>query len=475
MRYLTTAVIILICFFATQSLSGQSFEKIDSLANVLITKYNLPGIGIVGVEKDKVIYIKGFGKANQESDFSDSTRIYIASNTKAFVALAIARLANKRLLNYSDPISRFIDINYFPPQIDASKITIRQLLTHTHGLSNDPLVFRTAYSGEYPQNLQKLLKFCEQRGDTLSHDFHYSNLGYLLAGIIIENICGQNWGDYLYQNIFKPLRLNSTTTYMNFPPELEAKPYGYDSYLPISSKKTENCLHAAGGIYSTLDDIGRWLTLFTDREQNLVDHSIMDDYLSEGAIAGQSMGPFKMDRYNNGWIKGSLMGGELFFHFGSFKGYESMISYRPSINKGVFVFINERYGGQRIAAMLNSYFYMIAEGDPEADDKIGMFFKFIDPLYQKESEKNRPYFTFDRSSDLTGTYYSEAYGQLIVDKNAEGYIFRLGKLQSKAFVGENENSLIIEWTPGITEKFEIIQDEETVSLKYGEYGTFVRM
>ena len=468
-----TFIVLILLFLTFNLVYSQDFKKIDELSKQLMEKYHLPGIAIVGVKNGKIVYKFTSGKANEDYDLSESSRIYIASNTKAFTGLALSKLAYENKINFSDPVSKYIPSSYFPANIEINKITVRQLMQHTHGLSNDPLVFRTAYSGEYPSDLKELLKFTVYRLDSLSNEFHYSNLGYILGGIIIEQVTGKNWREYITDNILKKIGMINSTAHMDFSSEEETLPFKYNSDVHLTSRKSENTLHAAGGIYSTLDNMSKWLALYTFNSPVPIGPKLLKLYLNDRVKVNKSMGPLSMDEYGNGWISGSLMGNKLFFHFGSFYGYESMMSFQPGQNDGVFVFVNEITGGQRIAAMITAYFYLIMSNDTDADSKIKMFTQFIDPLY-KEDNAERKIFTFENSEKITGKYYSPEYGNLIVDKNTSGYTFRIGKLESIAYAGEKENEMIIEFTPGIKEHFFITEDSGKTKLIYGDFGTFLK-
>lgn len=465
-------VLFILCL-TFNSVYSQDFKKLDELSKQLIAKYNLPGIAIVGVKNGTIVYKLAIGKANQNNNYSDLTRIYIASNTKAFTALALNKLAFEKKINLSDPISKYIPASFFPSGIEVDKITIRQCLQHASGLSNDPLVFRTAYSGDYPADLEELLKFTVYRVDTLSHEFKYNNLGYLIGGIIIKRVTGESWREYIKENIFPKIGMDNTTANINFNSNVEVLPFKHNSKDVLSSRKTENTLHAAGGIYATFNDMGKWLSLFTNKNQNFINPELLKKYLNDRTIVNQTMGPFSMNEYGNGWIYGSLLGNKLFYHFGSFYGYESIMSFQPDENTGVFVFVNEITGGQRIAAMLSAYYYLIMSNDPEPDSKIKMFSQFIDPLY-KEKNKEMEIFKYSDSDKLTGVYYSPEYGKMLVDKNTSGFTFRIGKLESIAYAGENENEIIIKWTPGIKEHFKISNKNGKTVLVYGEFGKFIK-
>lgn len=463
--------ICLIILLITNFLYSQNFEKLDSLIMEVLKDYGIKGIGVSYVNHENNITSKGFGSANLNSNFTDSTSIYIASNTKAFTGLAIAHSVREGKMKYEDLISRYIPASYFPKEIDISTISVKDLLAHTHGLSNDALTFRTAYSGAYPYDLRDLLKFTVYRNDDHSKEFRYSNLGYVLSGIILEEVTGKSWKEYFTKVLFKILDLNNTTTYLDFNKDLEAFPFNHHSDQILNSKKSENTLHAAGGIYTTLPDMAKWLFYLTHPDEHK--QKLPENYFySQVELSQGIMGPFISTGYGNGWINGKLYERPVNFHFGSFKGYESMISYAPKSGDGIFVFVNERSGGVRVACMISLYYYLLISDDSDIEMKIKEFKETVDPLYLPE-ESLEVLFKINNQHDLLGIYESEEYGQLLIDKTGEGLVFQLGKLSALAQKGEAENEIIVEWTPGIKEHFfMVINDKGQVDLKYSDFGFF---
>lgn len=478
MKALRTTLILKLVFLYQLGYS-QNYSKIDSIVNYFITTHGIKGIGIVATENGKITYLEAKGIANPNSEFTDSTQVYIASNTKAFIALCIAKMAFSNQLKYSDPITRYIAGKYFTDSIDADNTTIRDLLNHTHGLSNDPLTFRTAYSGEYPADLQQLLKFTVYRDDRLSKKFKYSNLGYLMAGMIIENVSGKKWQEYLETEILSPLGMRATGTAMNFNPDLEILPYTFKNNEPLlKSRKSENTLHAAGGIYSTLPDMGKWLGLFTSGTQQIVNPLIIKQYLNGTASVEEreAGGLVYSKTYGNGWIFGDLMNKKsIYYSFGRFNGYESVMSFDPASKKGVYVYVNERVGGVYVAAVLSSYFYFVSEADPRSDELIDPILGIIKKVYSSPIDQLSKIFHYKDSHDLTGIYKSNEYGTLMLDKTAEGYIFQLGKMRSIGYAGKTENEIIVEWTPGIREHLFILTGDGKIKIQYGDFDIFERL
>ena len=139
------------------------YAAIDSTAKQFFDLNATPGLGIAVVRDTQVIYMRGFGYADVENhrQFTPSTQFYIASTTKSFTGLASAVLAERGVWSLDAPLSRFLPGLTLHAPLTADSITIRSLLTHTHGISNNgPVVIRLAYTGEYADNaeLMSLLK-----------------------------------------------------------------------------------------------------------------------------------------------------------------------------------------------------------------------------------------------------------------------------------------------------------------------------
>ena len=156
------------------------------------------------LQDGSVLYARGIGKADLESgrQVDENTLFYIASSTKSFTGLAIALLEKKGLLRLDDPLSKFLPDLVLQAPLEPRKITLRQLLTHTHGIDNNgPVTFRLAYSGQHTPEL--LIDLLSEHGPaSQGTDFRYTNLGYNVAGLAIDRLTGRSWKDVLAQEIF---------------------------------------------------------------------------------------------------------------------------------------------------------------------------------------------------------------------------------------------------------------------------------
>lgn len=132
----------------------------------------------------------------------------IASVGKLFTGVAVAQLVAKGMLNYDTPIIRYLPD--YPNREVASKITLRELLTHTSGLADifsesapgTPLHHLTDY---YPLFAYKPLLFKPGKG------WSYSNTGFLVASMVVERVSGEDFREYLRTHVFWPAGMTHTS------------------------------------------------------------------------------------------------------------------------------------------------------------------------------------------------------------------------------------------------------------------------
>lgn len=146
-------------------------------------------MSVAVVKDDKAIFVKSYGMANkttgQKAD--NETLFYIASSTKSYMALAAALLDREGKIKLSDPITMYAKGLNFKNAI-PDKVTIRDLLTHTSGLSNDPLTFRMAYSGESdPKEMARVFAEATTYDDAAYGKYKYDNLGYNIYAVLLRN------------------------------------------------------------------------------------------------------------------------------------------------------------------------------------------------------------------------------------------------------------------------------------------------
>jgi D-alanyl-D-alanine carboxypeptidase len=246
--------------------------------------------GVLIARDGQPIFEKAYGLANKSSDTPNNleTKFNLGSINKSFTSVAIAQLAQQGRLSFNDPISKYLP-DYSNKTV-AAKVTIHQLLTHTSGMGmyfNEEFMKRRASL----KTLADLLPLFVN--DALAFEpgakMQYSNAGYVVLGLIIEKLTGQDYFDYVRNRIFKPAGMGNTDSY-----QLEEKvpnlAIGYTNMGPTGrpepGPRQENTPHmtgrgsSAGGGYSTLGDMLKF-------GQALVGHKLLNQKYTDVVLSNQ--------------------------------------------------------------------------------------------------------------------------------------------------------------------------------------------
>ena len=288
----------------------------------------------------KVLLSKGYGMANLEHDVANkpNTKFRLGSITKQFTAVAILQLQEQGKLSVQDSISKYI-----PNSPEAwTKVTIHHLLSHTGGV---PSYTSTPDYVKHMREASKPLDFIE-RFKNKPLDFEpgskhlYSNSGYYLLGVIIEQVSGKSYEAYLRTNVFDKADMQDS---------------GYDWDMKILKNRAAGYQKgkdgfknaefldmgqpfAAGSLYSTVEDLYRWdRALYTE---NILTHKSL-----EGAWTPV------LNNYGYGWSVGKTAGEHrTISHGGGINGFSTMMMRLPDDDAFIAVFANmETQDSGRIA------------------------------------------------------------------------------------------------------------------------------
>src|SRR5262249_28486359 len=143
------------------------------------------------------------------------TAFYIASATKPFFALstlvdeAAGKLDTRTTLSQMFPGTRFAGF-------DAASVTVKDLLVHTSGIDNPPLVWATAYSGVHDARSRLALVAASRPDEKAAHGtFKYTNVGYNIASVWLDRQSSTPWQQRVQRNVLRPLGMRHTAAYIS--------------------------------------------------------------------------------------------------------------------------------------------------------------------------------------------------------------------------------------------------------------------
>ncbi len=223
----------------------------------------LPGV-VVGVVSDQeLIWAKGFGHADVASGrpMELDTRFRMASHSKLFTATAIMQLREQGKLRLDDPVTEYLPwftFRHVAP--DDPPVTIENLLTHSSGLPREASSHWSDLDFPTEAELKDLMP---QRQAAFSPEvrWKYSNLAYTIAGMVVEQVSGMKWADYVQKNIFDPLGMSASSVDRE-DPKLAT---GYGRRMPDGSREVFPFVDARGmaaatGLTSTVGDMAKFVS-----------------------------------------------------------------------------------------------------------------------------------------------------------------------------------------------------------------------
>ncbi|MBB6625142.1 serine hydrolase [Clostridium gasigenes] len=319
--------------------------------------------GTVSVKKqNKILLEKAYGLANFSFNVKNkiNTKHGIASGAKLFTAIAICQLVDSGLLSFDTLLKDCLNIKYLNYD---DRITIKHLLTHSSGIPdyfeeddiNNVNEFSELYQNppmcmlKTPKDHLKLFKNNPMEFEP-GYKFDYTNAGYILLGLIIEEKSGLEFKEYMGKNIINKLKL-SNTGYFSIDKLPEGCSYGYtkdhDGNLKSNIYSIPIVGGPDGGIYINVQDMSKvWNALLNFkllREATTKELLTPHIHCENDCYYGYGIYIIKKE---NEIYKYFLMGGD--------PGAEFMSAVYPQNNVEVIVMCNRDSGANDVAMLVEN-------------------------------------------------------------------------------------------------------------------------
>lgn len=326
-------LLILLIGFSTISNAQKLEKQFDKMLN---EKYlaNEPGATAVVAKDGKIIYHKAFGMANLELDVPMKTNMVfeIGSITKQFTAVSILMLYEQGKLELDDDITKFIED--YPTH--GHHISIHHLLTHTSGIKSYTSI--NDWSSIWRKDLSptEIIDFFKNEPMDFSpgEQWRYNNSAYIILGYIIEKASGKTYEQFLEEDIFAPLAMNSSSYGCQFE-IIKNRAYGYqmtDKYINAEYVSLTQP-YAAGSIMSTVKDLFIWNRAI--RSNKLVKQETI-----ELAFTNYKLNNGENINYGYGWELNEINGSQTIEHAGGIFGFVTNSIYLPDEDVFVAIFSN---------------------------------------------------------------------------------------------------------------------------------------
>ena len=338
---------------AATRLTADQTARLDALFQTF-AQPDAPGASVMVIHRGRPVFAKGYGLADlaTRAPCSTNTNFRLASVTKQFTALAVLILAERNKLSLEERLPDFF------PEFPAygQQITVRHLLTHTSGLID--------YEDEIPKGTtlpvldRDVLRLLMAAGDARSQtsgerlesrrlasaptyfapgaQYRYSNSGYALLALIVEQRSGQTFAQFLKQSIFAPLKMTHTLAYEQGSSIVPNRACGYtvkSNGVTQTDQSLTSSVLGDGGIYSSVVDLFKW-------DQALYTSKLVSARTLKLAFSPATPTDKPGRSYGFGWFISEYRGLQELWHSGNTIGFTTRIARFPQQQFTVIILAN---------------------------------------------------------------------------------------------------------------------------------------
>ena len=293
-------------------------DKIDEFIQREMAARKIPGLALAVLQNGKVAIQRAYGLANLETETPVGTNsvFEIASMTKPFTATAIMMLVEEGKLGLDHPINRYI----FQAPDPWKDITVRHLLSHTAGFPEQVIVGDGVSPLMDVSTLQQL-HFIENTPPLFraGESAQYSDPGYFLLGMIIEQVSGKTYREFVRERIFDPLGMKSSAILDQYRiVKNHVSPYMLRRGQLLKGRRDwQHELPSFFGVLSSIEDLARWESALAGG--TLVKKATLDRMWTPVVLDSGLEALVYFDPYGFGWKLGDFRGHRIVEH-GGFSG-----------------------------------------------------------------------------------------------------------------------------------------------------------
>jgi CubicO group peptidase (beta-lactamase class C family) len=342
-RLLTVGAVVatMSCAFAAPAAAAPTAideASIEELVSAHLGAAGLAGVAVAVTQGNEVIHTGGYGHTSDGDPVTEDTLMRIGSVSKSFTSLAVMQLVDAGEVALDEPVTTYLP-DFTTADERGADITVRQLLDHTSGLSDE---VHPESSIDQPDSLAEAVaalqevRFAEEPGTA----HHYHNPNYQVAARIVEVVSGRSFEDHLREEIFTPAGMDATTSVNNETDPVPGLADGYNRWFGLNVARDESDRFVAGsaGNISTAEDLASWLVV----HNNGGTAPGGEQLVAPEAIQAMHEPSSQDLSYGLGWDNLDYSGVHQVIHTGSAFTYTAEVRLLPDTGYGFAVLSNSR-------------------------------------------------------------------------------------------------------------------------------------
>lgn len=353
-KQLTLLLALLLSFTISAQKETKEIEhfvsELDQKIPQLLNDFSVPGTAIAIIENGEIILQKGYGYANIDKGIkvTNTTGFNIGSISKTVAAWGVMKLVQEGKINLDAPAEKYLTRWHLPKsEFDSDKVTIRRLLSHTAGLSlhgypgwsqkDDLPTIEESLDGK--NNGPGRVEIIMEPGTK----WKYSGGGFSILQLIIEEVTGQKFEDYMQAQILNPLGMTGSS-YTIDEKILNATSFEHNGFGEVIDFELFTA-QAAAGLHTTINDFTKFAqaSLYANKknQQQILSASYLQQMMEPA--------PASNGNYGLGYGIESINGTSITLagHGGANSGWHAFLRVNPVTNDG-FIMVTNGGAGHNI-------------------------------------------------------------------------------------------------------------------------------
>jgi CubicO group peptidase (beta-lactamase class C family) len=423
-------------------------EKLLAFAEEARKLTNVPGVALAVVQDGKIVLEKGLGvrALGGNQPVTPSTLFMIGSMTKPLTSLMMARLVDKGTFTWETPVTKLLPTFALGDADATSRVTMAHTVCACTGLPRMDMEFIFEWTGSTPQKRMDLLKGMKPTtgfGET----FQYSNLMVATGGYVAAMMATgakdlrRGYADAMTKEVLQPLGMTSTALDLDVAVKREhASPHSrtltFDTQLsPTESERGVDSVMPAGGAWSTVRDISRWLMLEMengklDGKQIVSEANLLERRKPRAKInARQSYGLALFIDESRG-LKALGHGGNTF-------GFSADATFYPEHGLGFVMLTNAQGANAYMAAVRRKLIELLFDANEEAEKALAFGVKQNQEAIKKQMEEISLTTEAAFIDPVMGRWTNPRLGTIEIRREKDGVVLDAGEW--RAAVGEHKD------------------------------------
>lgn len=351
--------------FTTKAQTDKRLKGIEKELNKILEATEAAGFAVAVVDKNRIVYAKGFGYRDLENKVpADANTLFaIGSSTKAFTSAILGQLRDGDSLSFDDnPRKHLPELEFYNDDLN-NNVIIKDLMRHSTGIPRHDVswyLFPTESSDSLLTRIKDHEPFTGLR-----QQWYYNNFMFLAQGEIAHKLTGKSWGDNIKERFFKPLNMNRSNVSIDELLEKDNRAIGYRTVKNGVNNKLDyyriSGMRAAGSINSSVNEMSKWLITWINNGKYNDDQIIPETYRNEAMSSQMVVGSALPDEetpdihfatYGYGWFMTSYKSHYRVEHGGNIDGFSANVAFYPSDSLGIVVLANQ--DGSRVPTLVRN-------------------------------------------------------------------------------------------------------------------------